>query len=70
MRLSTGPVAHARKRQRFRADGTALSHPCLPNDLWCADFKGEFILFVCARIGSAMAGILTRLPRSGPKAVE
>jgi len=28
-----GLVAHARKRQRNRAEGTALSHPLAPNDL-------------------------------------
>ncbi|WP_454849306.1 integrase core domain-containing protein [Rhizobium binxianense] len=39
-----GLVAHARKRQRFRVGGTALSQALLPNDLWCADFKGEFKL--------------------------
>ena len=39
-----GLVAHARKRQRCRAGGTALSQALLPNDLWCADFKGEFKL--------------------------
>jgi transposase len=37
-----GLVAHARKRQRHRAEGTALSQALLPTDLWCADFKGEF----------------------------
>ena len=39
-----GLVAHARRRQRHRAEGTALSQALLPNDLWCADFKGEFKL--------------------------
>jgi putative transposase len=33
-----------RKRRRYRAEGTALSHPGQPNDLWCADDKGEFML--------------------------
>ena len=33
-----------RKRRRYRAEGTALSHPRQPNDLWCADYKGEFML--------------------------
>lgn len=33
-----------RKRRRHRAEGTALSHPGQPNDLWCADYKGEFLL--------------------------
>src|SRR5262245_8823805 len=29
---------------RHRASGTPLSQGTLPNDLWCADFKGEFKL--------------------------
>ena len=33
-----------RHRRRFRAEGTALSQPTQPNDLWCADYKGEFML--------------------------
>jgi putative transposase len=33
-----------RKRRRHRAEGTPLSHPGQPNDLWCADYKGEFML--------------------------
>src|SRR5262245_10286393 len=37
-----GLVAHARWRHRFRAEGTQLSQAIKPNDLWCADFKGEF----------------------------
>jgi transposase InsO family protein len=31
-------------RPRARASGTALSSGAAPNDLWCADFKGEFKL--------------------------
>ena len=35
----------ARKRNRAnRAVGTALSDATGANDLWCADFKGEFKL--------------------------
>lgn len=33
-----------RGRARSHAQGTALSRPSLPNDLWCADYKGEFML--------------------------
>jgi putative transposase len=33
-----------RKRRRHRAEGTPLSHATQPNDLWCADYKGEFML--------------------------
>lgn len=38
-----GLVQH-RKRRRYRAEGTALSAGFKPNDLWCTDFKGEFLL--------------------------
>ena len=38
-----GLVKHGRKR-RYKAQGTALSLPRRPNDLWCADYKGEFML--------------------------
>ena len=38
-----GLVKRARTR-RTRAQGTALSTGQAPNDLWCADFKGEFKL--------------------------
>lgn len=33
-----------RRRRRFKAQGTALSIGKSPNDLWCADYKGEFQL--------------------------
>jgi transposase InsO family protein len=40
-----GLVSRARKRRAAnKADGTKLSHADAPNDLWCADFKGEFKL--------------------------
>jgi putative transposase len=32
------------RRRRYKAEGTALSKPLRPNDLWCADYKGEFML--------------------------
>jgi putative transposase len=38
-----GLVVHGRER-RYHAQGTTLSAPTSPNDLWCADFKGEFML--------------------------
>jgi len=38
-----GLVSRARKR-RNRAEGTPLSEGAAPNDLWCADYKGEFKL--------------------------
>jgi putative transposase len=33
-----------RRRRRARATGTGLSRPTAPNALWCADYKGEFML--------------------------
>jgi putative transposase len=33
-----------RTRRRNRATGTALCVPSQPNGLWCADYKGEFML--------------------------
>ena len=38
-----GLVSRGRKR-RYKAQGTTLSKPLLPNDLWCADYNGEFML--------------------------
>jgi putative transposase len=33
-----------RKRRRYKAKGTDLTDAKAPNELWCADFKGEFLL--------------------------
>lgn len=33
-----------RKKNKFKSQGTHLSNPKVPNDLWCADYKGEFML--------------------------
>jgi putative transposase len=33
-----------RRTRRNRANGTALSFPGQPNEPWCADCKGEFML--------------------------
>jgi putative transposase len=38
-----GLVTRGRK-PRYHAQGTSLSKPTRPNDLWCADYKGEFML--------------------------
>lgn len=37
-----GLVKRARQRRRMKAEGTPLSAGLHPNDLWCADYKGEF----------------------------
>jgi len=33
-----------RRARRYRAEGTPLTWPDQPNALWCADYKGEFML--------------------------
>jgi len=43
--LARHGLVHARRRHaRPHAQGTALSQPTQPNELWCADYKGEFML--------------------------
>jgi putative transposase len=37
-------LVERRVRRRHKARGTALSRPLQANELWCADFKGEFML--------------------------
>ena len=37
-------LVRRRRRRRARATGTELSRPSEPNALWCADYKGEFML--------------------------
>ena len=39
-----GLVRRRRRRVRPRLTGTTLSQPLAPNGLWCADYKGEFLL--------------------------
>ena len=39
-----GLVKHRLGRRRFKASGTPLEHVTEPNQLWCADYKGEFML--------------------------
>jgi putative transposase len=40
-----GLVSRGGRRARsYKAQGTALSRPSQPNALWCADYKGEFML--------------------------
>ena len=39
-----GLVSRGRNRRYQKAQGTLLSQPKHPNDLWCADYKGEFML--------------------------
>ena len=34
----------SKKRRRYKAEGTPLQSTNEPNDLWCADYKGQFLL--------------------------
>lgn len=42
--LDRNGLVKRRKRRRYKAQGTTLSHATAPNKLWCADYKGEFQL--------------------------
>lgn len=42
--LDRHELVKRRRRRRYKAEGTPLSRPLEPNDLWCADYKGEFML--------------------------
>ena len=42
--LDRNGLVKRRKRRRYRAEGTPLKHAKTPNGLWCADYKGEFLL--------------------------
>ena len=37
-------VTVRRRRRKFKAEGTELSFSQSPNALWCADYKGQFVL--------------------------
>ena len=42
--LDRNGLVNRRKRRKFKAQGTPLAMKHNPNDLWCADYKGEFML--------------------------
>lgn len=42
--LDRNGLVKRRKKRRFKAQGTPLTMKHNPNDLWCADYKGEFML--------------------------
>lgn len=39
-----GLVKSKLRRSKYKAKGTGLSDPTSPNSLWCADYKGEFMM--------------------------
>ena len=42
--LDRNGLVKRRRRRVYKPEGTSLAHPHHPNDLWCADYKGEFML--------------------------
>ena len=42
--LDRNGLVKRRKRRRYKAQGTELTAAHAPNGLWCADYKGEFLL--------------------------
>ncbi len=42
--LDRHELVNVKKRRRYKAEGTSLSYVRNPNGLWCADYKGEFLL--------------------------
>ena len=42
--LDRNGLIKRRKRRRYKACGTPLTAALAPNELWCADYKGEFLL--------------------------
>jgi len=42
--LDRHDLVKRRRKRRHKAEGTPLSAPHSPNNLWCADYKGEFML--------------------------
>jgi putative transposase len=39
-----GLGTRGRRRNLYKAKGSGLSRPDHPNELWCVDYKGEFML--------------------------
>ena len=42
--LDRNGLVKRRRRRIYKPEGTPLAHPHNPNELWCADYKGEFML--------------------------
>lgn len=42
--LDRNGLVNCRRRRRYKAEGTTLTQSQNPNDIWCTDFKGEFML--------------------------
>lgn len=42
--LARHGLVNSRKRRRHKAEGTGLGIATAPNELWCTDYKGEFMM--------------------------
>jgi putative transposase len=42
--LARHGLVKSKKRRRYKAEGTGLSLASAPNELWCTDYKGEFMM--------------------------
>lgn len=42
--LDRNGLVNKKRKRRYKAEGTPLSSVDTPNALWCADYKGEFLL--------------------------
>jgi len=42
--LDRNGLVNRRRKRLYKASGTPLSSPSQPNELWCTDYKGEFML--------------------------
>jgi putative transposase len=42
--LARHGLVKSKKRRRYKAEGTGLGPASAPNELWCTDYKGEFMM--------------------------
>src|SRR3989304_4639451 len=42
--LARHGLVKSKKRRRYKAEGTGLGLASAPNELWCTDYKGEFMM--------------------------
>lgn len=42
--LDRNGLVNVRKKRRYKAEGTRLTYAHEPNELWCTDYKGEFLM--------------------------
>jgi putative transposase len=42
--LDRNGLVQRKRRRKYKAQGTLLNHTEIPNNLWCADYKGQFMM--------------------------